>query len=265
VGFKLNVIAFLDSYLSCWSTSAGPLPAPLPGKQSFWDKLELQNYRALIEDSFVEQSQKARILASVAPHSRDWLLALPIANCGLMLDDEAARVAVCMRLGLALCAPHSCPCGDQVDAQDLHAMVCKKALDRIARHQVLNDIIRRSLGSASIPATKEPSGLVRQDGKRPDGLILIPWQGGKSPALDVIVVSTWERLAHRPQTLSRPLVIKSAVCLARKEKLHSCSSVCLWHCNDSVQFFCTTPSCPWTIGTNSHSSSVLIAFIPWEL
>jgi len=28
-----------------------------------------------------------------------------------------------------------------VDAQSLHAMVCKKAPGRIARHQVLNDII----------------------------------------------------------------------------------------------------------------------------
>jgi len=87
---------FLDSYLSYWSTSAGPLPVLLPGKQSFWDKLRLQNDRALIEDSFVELSQKARFLASVAPHSGDWLLALPIANYGLRLDDEAVRVAVGM-------------------------------------------------------------------------------------------------------------------------------------------------------------------------
>jgi len=61
------------------------------------------------------------------------------------------------------------------------------------------------------------------------------------------------------------LVIKSAVCLAKKEKLHSCSSVCLWHCNDSMQFFCTTPSCSRTIRTNSHTSTIFIAFNPWEL
>jgi len=71
-----------------------------------------------------------------------------------------------------------------VDAQRLHAMMCKKAPGRLARYQVLNDIIWRSLDSDSIPATKEPPGLVRQDGKRPDGLILIPWQGGKSLARD---------------------------------------------------------------------------------
>jgi len=32
--------------------------------------------------------------------------------------------------------------------------------------------------------------LVKQDDKRPDGLSLIPWQGGKSLAWDVTVVST---------------------------------------------------------------------------
>jgi len=71
-------------------------PAPLLSKQFFWDKLGLQNDRALIEDSFAEPSQKERFLASVAPHSGDWLLALPIANCGLRLDDEAVRAAVGM-------------------------------------------------------------------------------------------------------------------------------------------------------------------------
>ena len=35
---------------------------------------------------------------------------------------------------------------------------------------------------------KEPTGLCRQDGKRPDGLSLIPWQNGL--VWDVTVVST---------------------------------------------------------------------------
>jgi len=138
---------------------------------------------------------------SLAPHSGDWLLALRIANCGLRLEDEAVLVAVGMHLGLSLCVPHSCPCGEQMDAQGLHAMVCKKAPGRIARHQVLNDIIWRSMGSAGIPAFNEPSGLVRQDGKRPDGLALIPWQGGKSLAWNVTVVSTLaQSYVHRAAT-----------------------------------------------------------------
>jgi len=132
----------------------------------------------------------AGYLAARAPHSGDWLLALPIANCGLKLQDEAVRVAVGTRLGLPLCAPHTCRCGADVDAYGCHAMVCKRAPGRIMRHQALNDIIFRAVNAAGIPATKEPSGLSRQDGKRPDGLTLIPWQRGKPLLWDVTVIST---------------------------------------------------------------------------
>jgi len=76
-----------------------------------------------------------------------------------------------------------------VDAQGLHAMVCKKAPGKIARHHVFNDIILRAVGAAGIPAVKERSGLDRQDGKRPDGLTLIPWHGGRSLVWDLTVVS----------------------------------------------------------------------------
>ena len=38
--------------------------------------------------------------------------------------------------------------------------------------------------------TKEPNGLSRLDGKRPDGLTLMPWQSGKPLTWEVTVVST---------------------------------------------------------------------------
>ena len=178
------------SYLTQWSASFGPPPDPMPSKQSFWDQPGILEDRSTIQASLVDQSQMACYLASVAPHSGDWLLALPIANCGLRLEDEAVRVAVGMRLGLTLCVPHKCHCGSDVDAHGRHAMVCKKAPGRVARHQVLNDIILRAINAADVPAVKEPSGLNRQDGKRPDGLSLIPWQSGKPLLWDVTVAST---------------------------------------------------------------------------
>jgi hypothetical protein len=58
------------------------------------------------------------------------------------------------------------------------------------RHQALNDLIWRALSKANIPSTKEPSGLSRTDGKRPDGVTLIPWQRGKPLAWDVTVTHT---------------------------------------------------------------------------
>ena len=41
-----------------------------------------------------------------------------------------------------------------------------------------------------VPVVKEPIGLVRQDGKRLDGLTLIPFEGGRSLTWDVTVVCT---------------------------------------------------------------------------
>ena len=76
-----------------------------------------------------------------------------------------------------------------VDARGLHSFVRKSAPGRTARHHALNDVIYRPFSSAGIPATKEPVGLTRQDGKRPDGLTL-PWSAGKPLTWDVTAVST---------------------------------------------------------------------------
>ena len=43
---------------------------------------------------------------------------------------------------------------------------------------------------ADVPSTKEPAGLLRSDGKRPDGLTLVLWQSGRSLTWDVTVVDT---------------------------------------------------------------------------
>ena len=106
------------------------------------------------------------------------------------MDNEAVRVAVSLRLGLNLCAPHTCQCGSPVDAWDIRAMVCKHASGRFARHHALNDTISRALVSNAIPALKETAGLSRSDGIRPDGLTLIPWQGGRPLVWDVTVATT---------------------------------------------------------------------------
>jgi len=146
-----------------------------------------------------DNHHRARLLAVTAPHSGDWLQALPISSCGLRLDDESIRVAVGLRLGLNLCEPHLCPCGKQVDARGTHGLACKLSSGRMTRHHHINDLIWRSLSRAGIPSTKEPSGLSRADGKRPDGLTLIPWQGGKNLTWDVTVADTLAA-SHLPST-----------------------------------------------------------------
>jgi len=62
--------------------------------------------KALVEASLNSPHSRVSFLAASSQHSGDWLFALPIASCGLNLDDEAVRVAVGLRLGLDLCVPH---------------------------------------------------------------------------------------------------------------------------------------------------------------
>lgn len=64
---------------------------------------------------------------------------------------------------------------------------------------MLNDIIRRALVSAEIPCTLEPQGLSRLDGKRPDGLTLVPWEKGRCLVWDATCVSTFAA-SHLPRT-----------------------------------------------------------------
>ena len=175
-----------------WSTTHNiPCPTlPPAAKQSTWDRPYVNADISTLQMSAPDNHHRARMLAVAAPHAGDWLHALPISACGLRLDDETIRVAVGLRLGVNLCQPHSCPCGAQVDSRGTHGLSCKLSSGRMARHHHINDLIWRALQRAGVPSSKEPSGLSRTDGKRPDGLTLIPWQNGKTLIWDVTVADT---------------------------------------------------------------------------
>ncbi len=90
------------------------------------------------------------------------------------------RIAVGLRLGTPICGPHQCHhCSDVVDELGRHALSCRRSEGRHQRHSALNDLVKRALLSAHIAFRLEPSGLVRSDGKRPDGVTLAPWKSGR--------------------------------------------------------------------------------------
>ena len=169
------------------------LPCPADDaavRQRAWDTPAVARDRLSVWQSASTETDKARLTAIRAQHSSDWLFALPISAFGLRLGDEAIRCAVGQRLGLNICEPHTCPCGASVDAWCLHGLACKRSAGRSNHHQQLNDLIWRALKRADIPSTKEPTGLLRGDGKRPDGLTLVPCQAGKCLTWDATVVDT---------------------------------------------------------------------------
>ena len=90
-------------YLLDWSARFGTLPDQLPPKQTFCDRPVVASDRAQVQSCLDSPLQLASFLTATARHSGDWLFALPIASCGLKLDDEAISVAVGLRLGLDLC------------------------------------------------------------------------------------------------------------------------------------------------------------------
>ena len=80
-----------------------------------------------------------------------------------------------------------------MDSLGQHALSCRKHPGRVQRHAQINDLIypfHRAPIRAEIPSSKEPLGLSRDDGKKPDGLTLVPCHSGHSATWDVTVVHT---------------------------------------------------------------------------
>src|SRR6218665_969824 len=71
-----------------------------------------------------------------------------------------------------------------------HSFVCERAHGRSLRHHVINDIIWRALTRAEVPSKREPTGLFRDDDKRPGGATLIPWARGKYLTWDLTIIHT---------------------------------------------------------------------------
>src|SRR6218665_3224350 len=95
---------------------------------------------------------------------------------------------------------NSCVCGSWVGQEGHHGLVYRRAQGRSLRHHAINDIIWRALPRAGGPSTREPAGLFRTDGKRPDGATLIPWSAGKYLAWDATDLR-WS--THAPHHTSR--------------------------------------------------------------
>ena len=178
-----------DEALSEWSTNISSTP-PSRGLQRGWDDLMSKSRQENLRPR-LDQHRLACLAAASQPASGAWLQAIPSSSTGTLLDDEAARLAVALRLGLPVCEPHPCRCGGTVDNRGLHPLSCRRSAGRFPRHSALNDVVRRSLDAAGIPSCLEPAGLDRGDGKRPDGLTLFPFSRGKSLVWDATCVDTF--------------------------------------------------------------------------
>ena len=123
-----------------------PCPCPpLASLQKTWDRPFIDADKAFILSNAPDSHHRARLFAASAPHSGDWLNALPISTCGLRLDNESIRVAVGLRLGVNLCEPHLCPCGSQVDCRGTHGLASQTEFRSPKSLFLSNDLIWRGL------------------------------------------------------------------------------------------------------------------------
>jgi len=115
--------------LSAWQTlSQSVVPIGIFAHiQRNWDIACVAKCKTDLIKSARDQQDLARILASQAAHSADWLYAIPILSLGLRLNDEAVRVAIGRRLGTKLCEKHDCPCGATIDVKGTHCLSCCKS------------------------------------------------------------------------------------------------------------------------------------------
>ncbi|KAJ4450784.1 hypothetical protein ANN_02214 [Periplaneta americana] len=208
-------ICHMRDPLTSWYTSSQTTHPPAhPEFQKQWDVIFSQKILDTLLSSFTSEQDIARLLALQESESGAWLHALPSPHIGTLIDSTSFKIAIALRLGCKFCQPHQCICGGIADKYQ-HALSCARSKGRIPRHTSLNDIIKRSLTSCGIPSLLEPSGISRADGKRPDGLTLIPWSRGKSLIWDSTCVDTLAP-AHLPNTSRRAA---SAAELAVKKRL----------------------------------------------
>jgi hypothetical protein len=179
-----------EEALALWRNLGNNSPEPVSNAQAEWEAPILNCKSESLLSSATSPEESARILASTRKESGAWLSTLPSPHLGTMLDGQTLRIAAGLRLGTPLCHPHTCRCGKAVDDRGTHGLSCIKSAGRFSRHSAINDILKRACISADIPATLEPTGLTRSDGRRPDGLTLIPWARGRCLTWDSTVADT---------------------------------------------------------------------------
>ena len=82
-------------------------------------------------------------------------------------------------------------------------LVCKVFPGRHPHHGLFNDVMRCAMLQAQVPSCKEPAGLRRSDGKRPDGVSLIRWSCNRCVTWDVTSADVSPCLiSHHPQPLA---------------------------------------------------------------
>ena len=168
-----------------------PLSLPSSTHQRLWDVPRVAStYDNLLMDA-PDCQAKSHLLAVSCSQSGHGLMCFLLLRQACALLMMCTIIAVGLHLGIPLCSPHPCCCcAATVEALGTHELSCRFSKGQHPRHASLNDFVKKALESAEIPSSLEPNGLYRSDGKRPDGVSIVPWKGGKILVWDVTCPDT---------------------------------------------------------------------------
>ncbi|RVE44152.1 hypothetical protein evm_011199 [Chilo suppressalis] len=122
----------------------------------------------IVELAHLAEARSAWYSTVFQAESGYWQQALPSANIATLLDKSTLSQAISLRLGVKTNHPHRCRCGTRVGE-----------LGHLSCHACINDLIRKALVVANVPAVFELNGIFRDDGKRLDGMTLIGILGSR--------------------------------------------------------------------------------------
>ena len=155
-------------------------------------KVDLLN-QSLLLNQIQEGNDRdlARLSSLGLKYAGSWLSVVPSPALGLHLRPTEFVPIVRYRLGINVFSSEgNCPsCGQQSDKLGDHALACVRSRDRIARHDLLRDLIYEAASSASLAPVKEEQHLLPGSQARPGDVLIRRWCDGKDAALDVTVTS----------------------------------------------------------------------------
>lgn len=74
--------------------------------------------------------------------SGDWFKGISPHKLGTLLDPEALRIAMVLRLDCKVYKSHTCIYGEVADELGYHGYLCKKSAGRFYCHSNSNDILK---------------------------------------------------------------------------------------------------------------------------
>ena len=131
----------------------------------------------------------ARMSSLGLPHAGSWLSVVPSPALGLHLRASEFIPVVKYRLGIPVYSTSGpCPaCSAPSDRMGDHSLGCRTTSDRIARHNMIRDVLFEAAASADLGPTKEERHLLPGTSARPGDVTIRRWMNGKDGAIDVTV------------------------------------------------------------------------------